>query len=238
MRVLIKPLFYLVFVERAWLFLLHKAVSCLLSGSSWVLGGLYFVCTDVQKVFMVVSTYSWGKGLRDSTLKIFVLHSFCGNCFWMILSGRSGRAWPSGGPGVRRGRGLPGAGHRQLWHQASGWHARAGTPLGTAGGPRQGKDTENHGAVEEKQQEARWSGRKKPMRTQPRPSAPPLTSPEGLGTGWMSPRQKTGQPETRKGGHDSGNVLKLSLEKEEEEGLFISLFNYLYSLFANTWSSD
>lgn len=44
MRVLIKPLFYLVFVERAWLFLLHKAVSCLLSGSSWLLGRLFFFC--------------------------------------------------------------------------------------------------------------------------------------------------------------------------------------------------
>lgn len=45
---------------------------------------------------------------------------------------------------------------------------------------------------------------------------------------------KTGQAETRKGRGDTGTVLDLSPEKEEEEGLFVCLFHYLCSLFANT----
>lgn len=105
--------------------------------------------------------------------------------------------------------------------------------MGTAGDPSQGRDTESHGVAEEKQQEAQWSSRKKPMHTKPQPPEPPLTSPEGLRQAECH-RGKTGQAETRKGGGDTGNVLDLSLEKGGEEGLLLCLFNYLCSLFANT----
>lgn len=108
--------------------------------------------------------------------------------------------------------------------------------MGTAGDPSQGKETENHGV--EKLQETQWSGRKcQAVRTRPQPPAclKPPSSPRWRHWDGLSVTEaKTGQAETRKGRGDTGTVLDLSPEKEEEEGLFVCLFHYLCSLFANT----
>lgn len=112
-------------------------------------------------------------------------------------------------PGVRRGHGLPSAGHGQLWNGGCVWCARPRTPLGTAGDPSQGKDTENHGM--EKLQEAQWSGRKcQAVHTRPQPPAclnlPPHPT-GGTGTGWVSPRQKQDKLRLGKGGVTLGMCL-------------------------------
>lgn len=156
-----------------------KQPCCLVSVSFWGVGGLFFVSSNVQWFFMVVSTYSWRKGLRDSTLKIFVIQAFLEITFdW-------GYQAYLAGPGQRGCRW-----HSLLWNEALEMTSQGRDTLGHCEWPQPGqehKESWSNGwntarRMTEKQKETN-------ARRAPTSCATPCLVGE-TGTGWISPQQK------------------------------------------------
>lgn len=124
---------------------------------------------------MGISTYSYGKGLRDSTLKIFVISSFQEIILAEVIRHTC------------QGLGSKDAGGTAC----SGMNPESDKPgwdtLGHCKWPQSGQE-HNHRAVDKIQQEGGWKSRETPIHAEPWPPALPLTSLERQRV-WMWPQQ-------------------------------------------------
>lgn len=98
----------------------------------------------------------------------------------------------------------------------------------TTGDPSQGKDTENCGVAEKKQQEACWSSRNQCTHN---PNLLHHHTPHQMDwVGLSATRAKIGQAETRKEGDDTGNVLVLAWGRGRKKA-YLHVCLIIYVLF-------